>query len=162
MPGREVTADELKLILPAEERPKVDDALKRGMGVAIFEEDRIGGARMLVTYGKLGADIADLPPGRYGDGMLLAEHVSPQRKPAAMRSPLMDWEPPRQIARPRVSPPVTAYPDVLISGRTSSHPRGSNSFHDLLPGRPTDTPAPQPIELEEPLSEGAQWWRDHL
>jgi hypothetical protein len=58
-----VESGELKLILPADEHAKVDNALKNGMGVAIFKEDRIGGARMLVTYGKLGADIAGLPPG---------------------------------------------------------------------------------------------------
>jgi hypothetical protein len=162
MTAREVTADEFKLILPPGEQGRVDDALKNGMGLAIYEEDRIGGTRMLVTYGHRAADLPGLPPGRYGDGLQLTEHVSPRRKPASMRSPLLDWQPPPQVSRPRVSPSQTEYPDVLISGRTSSHPRGNNSFVDLLPGRPVQGPTPQPAEPEEPLSEGAQWWRDHL
>jgi hypothetical protein len=162
MTARECSADELKLILPAEEHAKIDDALKAGMGVAIFEEDRLGGTRMLVIYGKLGADVPGLPPGRYGGGMVLAEHVSPHRTPASMRSPLLDWQPPQQIAAPRRSPSQTKYPSVLLSGRTASHPRGTNSFDDLLPSRGTQSPTPQRTEPEEPLSEGAQWWRDHL
>jgi hypothetical protein len=160
MPGTEVSSGELKRRLNDSQRAEVDHHLASGRGVALFEDDR-GRPAMIVTFGGRGCDIETrFPPSHYGTGPLHSFTYAPvQSKP--MRSPLMDWEQPRQIARPRVSPSTTFYPSIEIEMRTSRHPRGNSEFiTPLLPGRESEPQTPAPPA--KPLSPSEQWWADHL
>jgi hypothetical protein len=92
-----------------------------------------------------------------GDGSELVCFVSPQRSAASMRSPLLDWEQPRQITAPPKGQSQTQYPEIMISGRTSSHPRGNAEY--ITPGR---GPKPSQPESSEPPNEDVAWWGAHL
>jgi hypothetical protein len=154
--AQEVSAEEFAAKLG--DRGAVDAALASGKGMALYSNGR--GNRLAVSYGTRDADVVGLPPKLYGGGEL-EMFVSPQRSPASMRSPLLDYQPPPQISRPRVAPTRTEYPSVMISGRTSSHPRGNSEFiTPLLPGR--EQSQPQEPQQQEPLSDDQRWWRTHL
>jgi hypothetical protein len=161
MAGVEVTADELCRRLSPKHRAQVHADVAAGKGVAMYVDDR-GRDIVAMTFGTKDSDLAGLPPARYGGGEL-SEFVSPLRTAASLRSPLMDYEPPIQIHRPRVSPSVTEYPEVLISGRTGPRPRGDGEFinarRGLLPGREQqlEEVLPQPE-----LSESDSWWARRL
>jgi hypothetical protein len=156
MTARECSVEEFVRGLGPSQQMEVQANLDQGKGMALYR-DAGGRAVVAVSYGPRGADIVGLPPKVYGGGELDL-FVSPRPAPASMRSPLLDYEPPPQVARPRVAPTSTAYPEVLISGgRTSSHPRGNAEFiTPLLPGRPQEE-VPQ-----APLNESAQWLADRL
>jgi hypothetical protein len=167
--GREVTPAQLKRRLPAEQQREVDAALTAGMGCALYVEDVVGGAVVLVTYNGREANIpGPFPPATNGWGMTLGDFVAPPQQAPTMRSPLMNWQQPRQIQAPARGPSQTAYPNVLISGRSSRHPRGDAEL--LLPGRRSpvsEEPAPTPPSAPsapqtEPVSEEAAWWSRHL
>ena len=158
--AQEVGIDELLSKLGPQHRLEVEAVLAKGQGMALYR-DGGGAATVAVSFGTRDADIVGLPPKLYGGGEL-GEFVSPQRRPASMRSPLLDAVGgPPQITAPRRSPSQTAHPEVLLGGRTSSHPRGDSEY--IRPGRtaapvaPVESPAP-----EERLSEGQAWLRDHL
>jgi hypothetical protein len=159
MPGQEVSTGELKRLLNDTGRTEVDHHLAEGRGVATYADDR-GRPILIMTYGTREADIPNrFPPSHFGGGTL-SNYVPVPEKANPMRSPLMDWEGgPPQIRRPRVTPTQTSYPEVLISGRSSSHPRGNSEFiTPLLPGREPEEVLPPP----EPLSEEASWWSKQL
>jgi hypothetical protein len=96
-----------------------------------------------------------------GDGSELEVFVSPQKSPDSMRSPLLDWEGgPPQIKAPPKGQSQTQYPEILISGRTSAHPRGNSEFiTPLFHGRESE---PTPVLPPEPVSEDAAWWSQRL
>jgi hypothetical protein len=157
--AQEVSLEEFGRKLTAEQRRQVEAALSRGQGLAMYSDGR--GGRMAFTYGSRDADIVGLPPRMYGGGEL-EQFVSPAPKPQSLRSPLLAYHPPPQVHRPRVAPTQTQYPEVLISGRSSSHPRGNSEYiTPLLPSSARQEPV-QSQPPQEPLSEGAAWWRDQL
>lgn len=152
---REVSFNEFVARLGPEDRRAVQDALNSGMGMANYHG-------LVLSYGRRGAAIeTTFPPAAYGSAEL-GDFVSPIPNPATKRSPLLDGVAGGvpQIARPRVAPSHTEYPDVQIETRTSRHPRGdSGGFIDaqrFTPGREQEE-VPQ-----APLSEEAAWWRDRL
>jgi hypothetical protein len=136
--------------------------LKKNQGLALYRAH--DGNRVVVSFGTRDADLPGLCPSMLGDGSELEVFVSPRPTPASMRSPLMDWDGgPPQIKAPPRSPSVTSYPEVLMSGRTSSHPRGNAEY--ITPLLPSSREPAQPVEIQppsEPLSEGAKWWVDQL
>jgi hypothetical protein len=163
MAGVEVSPADLKRLLPESQRAEVDRHLAEGKGVAIFADER-GRATTLVSYGTRDADLPGPPPGLWGGGQLHS-FVPAVRKASEMRSPLKaaieDQTRIPQIARPRVSPTQTSYPEVLVSGRVSSHPRGNGEYLNLVPGRAAEPARPEPPS-QEPLSEASQWWAQRL
>jgi hypothetical protein len=152
----EVTAEQFAARLG--DRGAVDANLKAGKGMALYSDGR--GTRLAVSYGTRDADLPGLPPRLYGGGELEV-FVRPQKSPASMRSPLMDWEGgPPQIKAPPRSSSVTSYPEILISGRTSAHPRGNAEF--ITPLLPAREPEPTQVSPPEPANEDVAWWRTHL
>jgi hypothetical protein len=155
---REVSAGEFLARLAAQEHSRIEAALASGQGAALYVNGR-GAAVVGITFGTREATLPGNPPKLYGDGELDV-FVAPKQPTARMRSPLLDYEPPRQIAAPPRGQPQTLYPEVLLGGRTSSHPRGNAEFQStarLLPGR-----EPEPAEPQRPRTESEQWWLDHL
>jgi hypothetical protein len=158
MQGRQCSTGEVKRLLNEAQRVEVDRHVSQGLGVALYQDDRGRPILVVPTGGGRGFDIPGFPPALYGGGTLKL-FVPPQPQPRPLGS---QYIPPPQIARPRVSPAFTEYPEVRIAMREGPHPRGKNNgFIDaqgLVPGRePEKVLPPQP-----PLSEDQQWWRDHL
>jgi hypothetical protein len=157
--GTQVSSGEFKRLLSETQRAEVDGHLAQGLGVACYEDNRGRPILVVPTGGGRGFDIPGYPPAAYGGGTL-SMFIPPTPKPRPMRSPLLDYEAPQQIARPRVMPSHTEHPSVQIEMRTSRHPRGDSEFiTPLLPGR-EELQAPQPPS--EPLSPAESWWRDAL
>jgi hypothetical protein len=159
----EVTRDQFVAGMGAEQAHDVDAALGRGCGVACYRDDFGGTTKIIVTYAAgrhVEADLSGLPPSGYC-GRSLQTFISPHRSPATTRSPLMDWEQPRQVAAPPRGQSQTLYPDTRFETRSSRHPRGDSEYLHLRleRDRREAQPVPQP---EEPLSEGARFWRDRL
>ncbi len=126
--ARESTPQEFRSRLTSEAQRQFDLDLAQGKGHATYV-DGSGTTRLLTTYGTRDADIVGLPPKAYGQSdWELGEYCPPVPGVANKRSPLLDYEPPQQISAPRRSPSQTAHPEVLISGRTSSHPRGDSEY----------------------------------
>jgi hypothetical protein len=168
MPGQEVSASDLKRRLSAEQRPQVDAALKAGMGTALYADER-GRATVFVTFGSRQADFPGLPPGLWGGGELHS-YVPPQHEARPMVSPLKaaleDPERVPQIKAPPRGPSMTSYPEVLISGRNSSHPRGNSEYLNLRPSsresaQPAEVLPPQPQEPAH-LTDDVAWWQEKL
>jgi hypothetical protein len=164
MVGQEVSSGEIKRRLNDAERAEIDRHLSEGKGVALYGDER-GSAALIVTYGSRDADLPNqYPPSHFGRGELQS-YVPVPKRANPMKSPLMEYEQPRQIARPRVSPSFTEVPDVRITMREGNHPRAHSASlinpERLLPssGREAEQVLPPP---QEPLSEGARWWRDQL
>jgi hypothetical protein len=157
MPGVEVTVADFKKRLTESQRLEVDAHLAAGRSVACYEDER-GFPALIITHGTRDSDVPGLPPSNFGRGALHSYVFAPQAA-QPKRSPLMDYEAPRQIARPRVSPSMTSHPDVQIEMRTSSHPRGNSEYiTPLLPGR-----EPEPVLLPpEPLTPDQRWYQDHV
>jgi hypothetical protein len=147
-----------KARLSAEQRGQVDADLAAGMGLALYSDTR-GTPRLVVSYGPRGADIVGLPPKGYGQAdWELAAYVAPQRKTAAMKSPLASWEPVPQIKAPLRGQSHTEHPQVLMAGRTGPHPRGDGEY--ITPSAPrqsVEAPAPQ-----RSLSEEEAWWQRRM
>jgi hypothetical protein len=156
MPGVEVSSAEMKRRLPDEQRSQVDAHLTAGRGVALYADQR-GRASVLATFGTRESDFPGQPPGRWSGGELHSFTRAPaESKP--LRSPLLDWQPVPQIARPPVAPSHTEWPSVEFSTRSGPHPRGNREYIDA---RRT----PQQLQEEEPpapLSEAQAWWRTNL
>jgi hypothetical protein len=155
----EVSAGEFMTKLAPAQQMEVQANLDQGKGMALYR-DGGGSAVVAVSFGTRDANIVGLPPKVYGGGELDV-FVSPVSTPASMRSPLLDaLGGPPQIARPPVSPSQTQNPEVLLAGRSSSHPRGKNGYIDaqrLVPGREQEQPPPQ-----QELSETEAWYAQHL
>jgi hypothetical protein len=157
---REVPIEKFLARLAAQEHSRIEAALASGQGAALYVNGR-GAAVVGITFGTREATVPGNPPKLYGDGELDV-FVAPKQPTASMRSPLMDWQQPQQIAAPPRGQPQTLYPEVLFGGRTSSHPRGAAEFQStarLLPGR---GPEPEPVEPQRHLTKEQQWWLDHL
>jgi hypothetical protein len=144
----------------------VDEARKNHMGLAIYSTDGRG-QRLVITTSTRDADWPGAHPPRLFGGAELEAWMPPAPALASMVSPLKaaldDQSRIPQIHRPRVSPPRTEYPEVLISGRTSSHPRGDQNGY-ITPGRPSpvqEEPS-QPPPPPEPVSGDISWWADAL
>jgi hypothetical protein len=119
-----------------------------------------GHPALIVTFGNRSADLPGLPPSHYGRGELLT-YVPAAVEAKATRSPLMDYEPPRQIARPKTAPSHTAYPSVQIEMRTSQHPGGNAEY--ITPGRePEAKPEPKSPEPQRELTESEAWWQRRM
>jgi hypothetical protein len=159
MQGKQCSTGEMKRLLNEAQRLEVDRHVTQGLGVALYEDDRGRPILVVPTGGGRGFDIPGPPPAMYGGGTLkLFVPAQPQPRPLGSQ-----YMPPPQIARPRVAPTHTEYPQVQLAMRTSSHPRGKNGFIDaqrLLPGREPEPVLPPEPQL--PLSEDQRWWRDHL
>jgi hypothetical protein len=162
MTATEVSVDEFCRRLPREQAEEVRQHLASGRGCALFGGNDWRGQKSVETYGTRDADHKGYPPGNNGMGDPLIVFVSPPRESRLMVSPLKaaldDQNRVPQIHRPRTAPSQTWYPEVLISGRTSSHPRGAGEFVDM---HQRFSPS-QRQEPEPPLSEEANWWRDRL
>jgi hypothetical protein len=158
MTARQVEVGEFVRGLAPQQAMEVQANLDSGKGIALYRDGR--SSRMVVSFGTRDADIVGMPPRVYG-GSELDTFVSPRPAPVNMRSPLLDAVGgPPQIARPRVAPTTTAYPEVLTSGRTSPHPRGNSEFiAPLVPGR-----EPEPVQQQptEPLSPEQEWYAQRL
>jgi len=152
----EVGMSEFARRLTPQQTLELESALVRGQGLAMYSDSR--GARTVFTFGTRDSDIVGLPPRLYGGGEL-EQFVNPLPQATTMKSPLLtNREEIPQIHQPRVAPFRTEYPEVLLSGRTSSHPRGNSEFiTPLLP-----SPRPEAVQPSEPVSEEVAWWRDHL
>ena len=156
MAAREVTVGEFVRGLGPQQQLEVQANLDSGRGMALYYDGR--SSRLVRSFGTRDADIVGLPPRMYGGGELDV-FVSPRSAPVNMRSPLLDAVGgPPQIARPKVAPSQTAYPEVLMSSaRTSPHPRGNAEFiTPQLPGR-----EPEPVQ-QQPLTEEQTWWAERL
>jgi hypothetical protein len=166
MPGVQVSVAGIKRHLSDDQRRDVDAHLAAGQGVALYADER-GRATVLVTFGTRDSDFPGLPPGLWGGGELHSFVPAPKQA-QPMKSPLKaameDQGRIPQIAAPPRSSTVTSYPEVLISGRTSNHPRGDRGGYidveRLLPdaGREPEAPTPPPA----PLTEDAAWWARQL
>jgi hypothetical protein len=157
MVGRETSSGEFKRKLSDVQRVEVDHHLSQGRGVAAYE-DSYGRPILVMTWGSRDADLPGYPPAHYGGGTL-STWVPAPKEATPLRSPLMGWEQPRQIARPRVSPAFTEVPEVRLEMRTSQHPRGNSEYiTPLLPGRSAEPE--QPVQQE--VSKEASWWAKHL
>jgi hypothetical protein len=143
------------------DKAAVQEALKRSQGMAMFNDGR--GNRLAITWGTRDADLPGPPPRMYGGGEL-EMFVSPQKSSASMVSPLKaaidDQQRVPQIKAPPRSSTVTSYPDVLISGRSSAHPRGNSEY--ITPGRPAPPEPPPPPAPQEPASDDIAWWAKQL
>jgi hypothetical protein len=118
---------------------------------------------LVVSFGSRDADLPyQHAPSHYGSGALHS-YVPVPPKASPMRSPLMEWEGgPPQIKTPPRSQTHTSYPEVLISGRSSSHPRGEDKrgwieVERLRPGREEEAQVPQ-----APLTEDQAWWAQRM
>jgi hypothetical protein len=162
VPGRETSTGEFKARLSQEQRSEIDAHLKEGRSVAAYADERGRRPALVITFGTRDSDLPyQHPPATYGRGELLT-FVYAQPKQRGMQSPATSWEQVPQIARPRVAPTQTQYPEVLISGRTGPHPRGQGGgwieAQGLVPGREQA----QPQAPAEPLSPEQQWWSKQL
>ena len=138
MMAREVAVDEFVRGLGPQQQLEVQANLDSGRGMALYYDGR--SSRLAVSFGTRDADIVGMPPKAYGGGELDV-FVSPRPAPANMVSPLLSYQPPPQVARPRVAPTSTAYPEVLMSSaRTSPHPRGDSEY--ITPQVPGREPGP--------------------
>jgi hypothetical protein len=158
MSGVEVSSEEFCKRLTETQKREVKNHLSNGLGVALFA-DASGAPRLIRSYGPRGADIVGLPPKGYGQSdWELAAYCPPQKVAGAMKSPVMDWEPPRQITAPPRGQSRTEVPEVLIAGRTPSHPRGNSEYiSPSAPRQPVQPPAPQ-----RELTASEEWWAKHL
>jgi hypothetical protein len=158
MPGVEVSSGEFGRKLTDAQRAEVAHHLSEGRGVACYIDGR-GAPTVIVTWGTRTADYPGYPPATSGGGTTLDSYVPAPKANLPRQSPAMGWEPVPQIRRPQVAPTSTSFPEVLVSGRTSPHPRGNSEFitaQRLVPGREQE-------ELPQTqLSEEVAWWRDHL
>jgi hypothetical protein len=160
MTASEVTVDQFTARLGPDQQRDVQAHLTAGRGVACYV-DRSGAPRLIRSFGPRGADIIGLPPRTFGqaDWELGAYVPPPSRTGSSMRSPLLDGVGgPPQIKAPPRAPSETLYPEVLVGGRSSSHPRGHAEFLNLTRGRTE----PEPVEPSQPITAEAAWWRDNL
>jgi hypothetical protein len=155
--AQEVSPDQFKHRLSQEQRVEVDQHLASGRGVACYANDR-GAAIVVMTWGARDADVPGYPPVSYGGGTL-STYVPAPKSATPRRSPLLDHEPPRQIARPRVSPAFTEHPDVQIEMRTSSRPRGNSEY--ISPSAPRSPVEAEPVQPPQ-VSEEVAWWARKL
>jgi hypothetical protein len=156
MQGREVASGELKRRLNEVQRVEVDRHLSEGLGVALYEDSRGRPILVVPTGGGRGHDIPGFPPAMYGGGTL-AMFVPPQPKARPLGS---QYSPPPQIARPRVSPTSTEYPDVRITMREGPHPRG-HSAGFINPERLLPSSGREPEQVvppAAPLPPDVEWW----
>jgi hypothetical protein len=110
MTAEPLTVAAMKKRLSLEEQKKLDRSLAARLGVALFKDPSTG-TQHLISHGRGGDIGTTYPPSSVGSAVLVA-YVSPEPVPPTMRSPLLDWEQPRQIQRPNTSPPTTVWPDV--------------------------------------------------
>ena len=129
----EVTMEEFARRLSPQQTLELESARVQGHGLAMYSDGH--GKRVAVTYGKRDSQITyqHAPKVLPNGGGELEQFVPAQQTPAQMQSPLKaaleDQTRIPQIHRPRVAPTQTQYPEVLLSGRTSSHPRRQQRVH---------------------------------
>jgi hypothetical protein len=157
MAAIEVSSSEFKRRLTDVQRAEVDQHLASGRGVACYASNR-GAPMVVMTYGTRDADVPGYPPANYGGGSL-STYVPAPKSATPRRSPLLDYEPPRQIARPRVSPAFTETPQVTINMRTSAHPRGNAEY--ISPSTPRSPVEAEPVQPPQ-VSEEQAWWAARL
>jgi hypothetical protein len=124
--------------------------------VATYEDAR-GRQVLLMTWGDRSADVPGYPPAVFG-GATLSAYVPAPKEAKPMRSPLIEWQQPQQIARPRVSPSVTEYPDIAMREMPRGRTDGFIDPRRMLPGREPE----QQQQPQQPETEEMAWWRDHL
>jgi hypothetical protein len=157
VPGVQASSGEIKRRLDDTQRAEVDRHLKEGRSVALYADER-GIPSLVVTYGNRSADLPNqYPPSHYGRGELVA-YVPAPREARPMVSPLLGWEQPQQIARPKVMPGFTETPDVRINMREGPHPRAHSEFLNAQRNLPGREPEPEPQEPAAPLTSAQAFW----
>jgi hypothetical protein len=160
VPGSQVSSGEIKRKLTDSQRTEVDRHLAEGRGVATYE-DAMGRQVLLMTWGDRSADVPGYPPAVYG-GASLSAYVPAPKESAPKRSPLMDaLGGPPQVARPRVAPSHTEYPDLAMREMPRGRTDGFIDPRRLLPGREPE-PVEPPPQPQQPESEYVTWLRQHV